>query len=187
MSNMLQISLEGLDGAGKSTTTKSLIRHYESEGLEVIGLTSPSRRPTGLFLRENIFRLSSEEKEKLFIEDLKESGEAIPSTADLAIWDRHVDSIYTSNRESNLGRIAAFASGLVLPDKTFYLRLDSEMAYERAVPITDHELDKSWLDQKFERYEELLRVSSDRIIPVDASKSTDEVLREIIEHIKEIL
>lgn len=184
MSEVLQVSFEGLDGSGKSTAAKNLADHYQGEGLDVVSLTSPSRRPNGLYLRKNIFQLSSEEKERLFIKDLKESGDAISPEADLAIWDRHIDSIYTSNVQSDMGRIGALSTGLVLPRKTFYLRLDSAAAYERAAPITDHALDKEWLDLKLKRYEELLCKNSDRIVPVNASQSAEEVLAEIIEHIK---
>lgn len=184
--NVLRISLEGLDGSGKSTARQNLVDHYESSGVEVVSLTSPSRRSSGLYLRQNLFSLSSEEKERLFIEDMKESDVAIPPAADIAIWDRHIDSVYTSNVESNLGRISALAAGLIMPKRTFYLRLSSDAAYDRAAPITDHALDKEWLDLKHKRYEELLNANPDRIIPIDASQSADVVLEEIIENVEEL-
>ena len=187
MRSKVHISLEGLDGAGKSTARKSLVDHYTLTGREVAELTSPSRRPEGQYLRQNMLLLSTEEIERLIIEDLRDSEAAIPEDTEIAIWDRHIDSLYTSNRGSDLGRICLLAAGLTLPKKTFYLRLDSSTAYERAAPITDHDLDKEWLDYKFERYEELLRANPDRIIPIDANQPANVVLHEITEHLKEDL
>jgi len=187
MPNTLSVSLEGLDGSGKSTAAERLRQHYVSRGRTVVALTSPSRRPGGLYLRQNLFRLDPEEKDELFMQDLKDSQAHIPPEANLAIWDRHVDSIYTSNPETNLGRIGTLSSGLVLPDMTCYLKLGIADAYDRATPITDHELDKEWLNMKYERYEELSELYPDRITTIDASQSVDDVLDEIINKVEERL
>jgi thymidylate kinase len=187
MTHELSISLEGLDGSGKSTVAPKVGAHYRELGYRVAELTSPSKSPTGLYVRQHMFEFSPEEKEKAFADDLRASQEGIPGDTEIAVWDRHIDSIYSSNKETTLAGVAILASGLRLPDMTFYLQLSAQEAYERALPITDHPLDLDWLIQKRDRYEELLSRYPERIVAVDATRSPENVFDEITDKIGEKL
>lgn len=179
MPGRLDVSLEGLDGSGKSTLAESLERHYRNVGIAVVGLTSPSRRPEGLALRRRLAELTPEEKDAAFSEDLRLSERQISPSADLVVWDRHIDSIYTSNSVpgdlNTLQKMAELAVDLKMPDLTFYLHLSVEDAYRRAAPITDHPLDREGLESKYLLYGELVGAYPDRIHIVDAMQPPDEV------------
>lgn len=177
----LSASFEGLDGAGKSTLATRLAEHYRSLGYSVVSLASPSRTPEGFELRRRLMELTSDEKDAAFAADIRESQRAIPAGTDLALWDRHLDSTYTSNRDATLHGMAAMAADLRMPDVTCYLRLSPADAFDRAAPITDHPLDEEWLEMKYGRYEELAREYPDRIQVIDAMQSPDEVFYQAAE------
>lgn len=187
MSHELSISLEGLDGSGKSTIAPKLGAYYRELGYIVAELTSPSKSPMGLYVRRHMFEFNPEEKEKAFADDLRVSQESISPDTDIAVWDRHIDSIYSSNKETTLAGVATLASGLRLPDMTLYLQISAKEAYERALPITDHLLDLDWLIQKRNRYEELLWRYPERIVAIDATRSPENVLDQITDKVGEKL
>jgi thymidylate kinase len=176
----LNVSSEGLDGSGKSTLSEALAKHYANLGLAVVTLRSPSRTPRGLELRSRLFELTGVEKDRAFIDDLVASQADIPEGTDLAVWDRHLDSVHTSNADSSLSRVREIASGagLVLPEVTFYLRMPLAAAIERAAPITDHPLDPDWMQMKLDRYEGL--IGAPRIHVIDATMPEADVLQAAI-------
>lgn len=187
MSHEISISLEGLDGSGKSTVAPKIAEYYRTLGYKVEALASPSNSPSGLYVREHMFEFNPEEKEKAFAADLYSSQIGIPPETDIAIWDRHIDSIYSSNKGTTLASMAILAQGLRLPDTTCYLRLEPREAYDRALPITDHPLDLDWLIMKYHRYEELLALYPERITPVDATTSPEDVLDQVIDRVGKLL
>lgn len=168
-------SFEGLDGAGKTTMVGSLRTHYESEGYLVTSMKSPSNSRFGQYIRRNMSTFDDWLKNRVYALDLEHNTRAIPVESDIVFWDRHIDSIYSSNIGCTMEEFVELARRLSMPTATLYLNLTPEQALQRALAISDHPLDINWLRFKNSRYRELINLYPERFYVIDASGSLDEV------------
>lgn len=175
MQEKLIYSFEGLDGGGKTTTIGLLRTYYESKGYSVAAMKSPSNSHFGQYIRSNLNNLDDWQKNRMFALDLEHSIRMIPSESDMVLYDRHIDSIYTSNAGCNLEEFVELANRIPLPAATLYLDVTPEKAMERALSISDHPLSIDWLKLKHSRYRELIDLYPERYYVIDAALPLNEV------------
>jgi dTMP kinase len=189
------ITIEGLDGAGKSTLAEALVEKIAARGRAVELL----REPGGVVVSERIRELvkdpqlsvSARTEALLYaaaraqlvhelIEPLLEQGAIV-------LLDRFVDSSLAyqgAGRALGVAQVAAvnrFATGPLQPDRTLLLRITpaAGRARQRERALAPDRLEREG-DAFFERiaaaYDELARAEPERIRTIDAARPPAQVL-----------
>jgi dTMP kinase len=189
------VTIEGIDGVGKTTLASALQDRLRARGTEVTLL----REPGGVLVAERIRALVKDPE--LHITGRAEAllyaaaraqlvEEAIAPLLDQGGWvllDRFVDSSLAyqgAGRQLGLEAVRAvneFATGGLRPDRTLLLTLDSELARGRSRSRGEPEdrlerEEREFFDRTAESYLELARSDPDRIRRIDASRPEAEVL-----------
>jgi dTMP kinase len=193
------VTLEGVDGAGKSTQARMLA---EALGPETVLLREPGGTVAGERLRELLkdasVELTPRAELMLFCAARAELVDQVisPSLAagrDVAC-DRFVDSTAAYQggaRGIDPGLVATLNAAAVrgcMPDRTILLRLDTETAVERArerceSPISDRfeaEGDR-FQDRIAAEFVRIAAAEPERFVVVDAAGSVDEVHARVLE------
>ena len=194
------ITLEGIDGCGKTTQVQRLAQRLEEElGKPVLVTYEP-----GGWGNEALRSLLLSQKFEhpyslmlLFMADRLEHLQRVICPAlqqgSVVICDRYLDSTYAYQVGHSQEREEVFdalveALNPVMPDVTFYLDLSPEQAWHRRCP-EEH-------DDVFERqglaFQESLKkafdrraeANSERIVVVDATLSIEELTEECIRQLK---
>ncbi len=187
------IAIEGIDGSGKTTIANYLSKLLKGMGYDVVVLKEPSDSEYGKKLKELNTRLPPEEECKLFlldrIEDVRNNILPALKSGKIVIMDRYYLSniAYQSARGLDPEKIRMENEKIApKPDLTIILDLDPEVALER--------IKSRGVFSPFERLEYLrevrrnfLRFADDRSVIIDASKSLDEVKREVEKVIQRFL
>jgi dTMP kinase len=176
---MTFISLEGIDGSGKSTQARLLAEALGPETLLV-------REPGGTVAAERIRDLLGDPS--LEIDPLAELLLFSAARADLlaalirpalaagrnVVADRFGDS-----------SVAYTAIDGLWPDVTVYLRIDPEVGMGRAAGDDRFEAEGLALQQAVaEAYDEIAAIASDRVATVDATGTVDEVQARVMEAVE---
>lgn len=195
------ISFEGIDGCGKSTQI-DLLKNY----LEINDLTySVFREPGGSEVSEKIRELLLHDSQEMdSITELllfsaarsqliKEKVIPLLERDEIVILDRFYDS---TTAYQGYGRelknleiiqiVNRLASHSTVPDITFYLKIEPELAHERTIKLSKDRMESSGID--FFRavsngYEELAK-NEKRFITIDASEGIDSIHSAIIKHLE---
>jgi dTMP kinase len=189
----LFISLEGVDGSGKSTQARLLA---EALGPETIAI----REPGGTDAAERIRELLADGAVPL--EPLAELLLFLAARADLTerviipaleggldvVADRFSDSSVAyqgSARGLGVGEVISLcdqATEGLWPDLTLLLKIDPELSLVRADGEDRFEAEGLELQQAVAvAYEEIARIASDRFVVIDAEGSVEEVHQRVIE------
>ncbi|MHC1722871.1 MAG: dTMP kinase [Aminipila sp.] len=204
MKRGLFISIEGPDGSGKSTQIRLLKEFLNNNGMEVI-LT---REPGGTVISEKIRQIILD-KEHIEMDPMTEALLYAASRAQhvtevikpglqsgkTVICDRFVDSsIAYQGYGRHLGDavriINEYAVAGCMPDITFLLKVDPSVGKNRIKEEEQDRLENEKLDFHnivFKGYLELEKIYTDRIIGIDATKNIEEISKQIISHMKNIL
>ena len=193
------VTLEGVDGAGKSTQARMLA---EALGPETVLLREPGGTVAGERLRELLkdasVELTPRAELMLFCAARAELVDQVISPSLAAgrdvVCDRFVDSTAAYQggaRGIGPGLVATLNAAAVrgcMPDRTILLRLDTETAVERArerceSPISDR------FEAEGDRFQDRIAAEFDRIaaaepgrfVVVDAAGSVDEVHARVLE------
>jgi dTMP kinase len=200
------ITIEGLDGAGKSTLSESLAAELAARGLRVELL----REPGGVELSERIralvkdpaLEVSPRAEALLYaaaraqlvaerLEPLLEDGTTV-------LLDRFVDSSLAyqgGGRDLGIEQVRAinmFATGMLEPDRTLLLRISPQEGRTRQGERAQEpdRLEREG-DEFFETiasaYDELARAEPQRVRVIDASRPADAVLREALVALEDLL
>jgi dTMP kinase len=193
----LFISLEGVDGSGKSTQARLLV---EALGEETVAI----REPGGTQAAERIRELLADPEVEL--EPLAELMLFCAARADLTervirpaleagrtvVADRFSDSsVAYQGAARGLGvgeaiTLCDTATDGLWPDLTLLLRLDPETGLGRAESDDRFEQEGLGLQQTVaEAYEEIAQIASDRVTVIDANGSVDEVHQRVLEAVRE--
>jgi dTMP kinase len=189
------ITIEGIDGAGKTTLAAGLLEALRERDLEVELL----REPGGVQLSERLRALVKDPQmsvgaraEALIYAAARAQlvSEAVVPHLERGTWvllDRFVDSSLAyqgSGRELGMDAIAElnrFATGSLVPDRTLLLVLAPDAARARAGqrPGTPDRLereDQAFFDRVLEGYEQIARRDPGRVRRVPAEGSAEVVL-----------
>jgi dTMP kinase len=193
----LFISLEGVDGSGKSTQARLLV---EALGQETVAI----REPGGTQAAERIRELLADPGVEL--EPLAELMLFLAARADLTervirpaldadrdvVADRFSDSSVAyqgAARGLGVGEVIGLcdtATDGLWPDLTLLLRLDPEAGLARAESDDRFEREGLGLQQAVaEAYEEIAQIASDRVEVIDATGSVEEVHERVMEAVRE--
>jgi dTMP kinase len=202
------ITVEGPDGAGKSTILKELYRKLIEEGFEVV----QTREPGGVSIAEQIREvILNKDNTAMDIrteallyaaarrQHLVEIVIPALEKGSIVICDRFIDSslAYQGNGRgigmTEVMNINQFAIEDKMPDLTLYFDISPEEGLKRIARHDGREvnrLDLESLDfhQKvYEGYQSLIKQYPDRIKVIDASKSKEEVFEQAYDIVKRFI
>ena len=182
------VTLEGLDGSGKTTVWNSLNDDYPDAVC--------TREPTNSWYGEAVYRSINEETAdplaELFLYTADHanhlSDRIRPALEDgkLVISDRYSDSRYAyqgATLEDEVDEPMAYIQSIHepftrRPDLTFYLDIDPETAAERSGKTNKFE-QATYLETVRDNYEQLIAADPERFVRVDASQSPKAVYEQI--------
>jgi dTMP kinase len=193
----LFVSLEGIDGSGKSTQAKLLAEVLGPETLTI-------REPGGTDAAERIRELLADPA--LELDPFAELLLFLAARADLTervirpaleagreiVSDRFADSSVAyqgAARGLGVGEVISLtdaATDGLWPDLTILLRVDPEVGLKRA--DGDDRFESEGLDLQravAAAYEEIAQIASDRVVVVDGEGTVEEVHERVMEAIRE--
>ena len=199
--NPLFITLEGIEGSGKSTNIKVINNYLKDKNINYINTREPGGSEVGDQLRNILLntekKLSNQTELLLMLADRVNHIETLiqPNLEKgiTVISDRFMDSSYAyqgGGREMGLDTITKIIDGLniIQPNLTLLFDLPVEMALERArkrSKLDRFESEDYDFHQRIrETYLFLAEEDSERIKIIDASKDIEEVesqVRKILE------
>ncbi len=190
------ICVEGLDGCGKTTQVKLLVRWLRSEGYEVLRTAEPTRGTLGRIIKRSLRRagLRARVEALLFAADRLEHAESliIPSLREgkIVVSERCVYSslAYQSARGLPMEWIEGINVFAPLPDFAILIDVPPEMCVRRI--RGRRKLDKFESDLELQRtvrmkYLELVRKG--RLELVDGTGSVGDVHQQIRKLVEKIL
>ena len=198
------ISLEGIEGSGKTTSLQTINKILDKQSIEHINTREPGGSSIGNELRELLLNkkttISSEVELLLMLADRKAHvDKVIRPNLNKGTWvvtDRFMDSTMAyqgGGRGLEISKIELIAGALELPVPTLTLLFDLpvNLAFQR---IADREnLDRfesepiDFHNKIREAYLRLAEKNKDRIVIIDSSKSLKEVSAQVKKAINQIL
>jgi dTMP kinase len=193
----LFISLEGVDGSGKSTQARLLVEELDEDTVAI-------REPGGTEAAERIRELLADPAVPL--DPMAELMLFLAARADLTervirpaleagrhvVADRFSDSSVAyqgAARELGVGEVIGLcetATDGLWPDLTLLLRIDPETGLGRAAGDDRFEQEGLALQQAVATaYEEIAVIASDRVTVIDATGSVEEVHARVMEAVRE--
>lgn len=199
------ITFEGADATGKSTQVNLLAAALKASGMDCVLTREPGGTPTAERIRELVLDPSIQVGERaelmLYLAARAEHVQKLirPALAQgqVVICDRFMDSTLAYQgiaRELGLQEVLAvnsFATGGLIPDITFLLTVEQEVAESRRVARGQcaDRLEAEGLDFK-ERvrrgFIEVQQLYPQRIILIDANRDIEQIHAEIMAYINKI-
>jgi dTMP kinase len=200
---MTFISVEGLDGAGKTSVVEAVDNYFSEQGDTVVTTKEPTERVLGRRVRT---RLAEPESEPLidfflFMADRWDHITNVIQPADeqgsLVISDRYADSTrpyqpiamtgdgtpFTDQMGAQVFIEMVMQSWNYKPDLTIYIDISVDTAIERAAGDEKYE-DRAFLEQVAQQYEKLCD-SRSRIVRVDGEQPVKAVAADAIAAIED--
>jgi dTMP kinase len=194
------VTFEGVDGSGKTTQAGLLAEALRADGLDVVATREPGGTQLGEEVRELLLEgveMSPWAETTLFAAARAELVEcvirpALASGKDV-VCDRYIDSSLAYQgiaRGLGLERVLdlnLLVTGELLPDRTFLVLLDPDVAFQRTKASDRIERE----GQEFHRavdeaYRSLAQMFPDRIIPVDGNRDAESIAEEIRGRLREL-
>lgn len=200
------ITIEGTDGSGKSTQLELLMDYLRKKGADVIFTREPGGTQISEKIREIILDVNNSEMTGITEALLYAAARSqhveekiIPAleAGKIIICDRFVDSSIAYQgaarglgAEKIMGINEAALHG-IMPDMTLFFDLSPEKGIlrkknERALDRLEKEK-MDFHEKVYEGYKNLCKKYPERIKPIDADRSIDEVHSEVIEVIDGLL
>lgn len=195
------ISLEGTEGCGKTTLANNLLKYFAEKKLDAVY----TREPGGSMIAEKIRDVLLDPKHTamdprcealLYAASRRQHlvEKIIPAleAGKIVLCDRYIDSslVYQGIARhigiAEVEKINQFAIGDYYPDLTFFLDLDPKTGLERI--NRDHSREVNRLDMEtlafhqtvYAGYQEIAKRYPERIMTIDASRSPELVLEDVI-------
>ena len=197
------ITLEGIEGSGKTTSMKSINNFLEQKKIGYINTREPGASSIGSELREILLNpntnISSDVELLLMLADRKDHVEKIilPNLLNdiCVISDRFMDSSIAyqgGGRQLDLNMINSLSAYLELPNPDLTLLFDLPVKISLERTKKRGELDRfekeeiEFHNRIRESYLKLANDNSDRIKVIDSSQSPDKVQAKVIEIISKL-
>jgi len=200
------ITIEGIDGAGKSTLAAALLDALEARGLDVTLLREPGGVPAAERIRDLVIdpdlHVTPRTEALLYAaaraQLVEEAIEPLLLEGKWLLLDRFIDSSLAyqgGGRELGIDSVRAineFAIRTARPDRTLLLMIDPGVGRDRSRsrPGAPDRLEREH-DDFFERtvsaYLELASRDPDRIRKLDASRPPDQVLAAALAELSDLL
>lgn len=206
MKKGLFISIEGLDGSGKTTQVTHIKEYLESKNLNTLLLREPGGTSIGEKIREILLDAENTEMDSIAEMLLYASSRAqimaqkvIPAldSGTTVICDRFIDSSIAYQgygRQLDINEVYAVnytAIRHILPDLTFFLDQHPNTSLRRRKEASKADrLENEKMEfhnRVYKGYKELCEKYPKRIIVLDASKSIEEIGEKITEQIDKFL
>ncbi len=202
------ITVEGTDGAGKTTQIKLLEKHLTERGYRVFLTREPGGTAIGEKIRDILLdrnNSSMNEMTEAFlyaasrIQHVKEKIQPCMEEGQIVICDRFIDSSLAYQgfgRQMGVERILAvnhLAIGAFAPDLTLYFDLKPEKGIVRKQEEKSHELDRmesekaEFHERVYEGYQYLINHYPDRIVRIRADRTIEDVKQQVWQAVDKIL
>lgn len=205
MKKGLFITMEGPDGAGKSTQLELLKKYFAEKG-KIVNFT---REPGGTKISEKIREviLDKNNKEMAYMTEallyaasraqlVEEFIKPALARNEVVICDRFVDSSiayqgYGRKLGNAVAEINKYATNGVIPDLTILLKIDTKKGLDRVEKIGNGKdrMEQESLDfheRVLNGYLALEDIYPNRIVGVNADGSIEEVRKEILRYVEKV-
>jgi dTMP kinase len=198
------ITVEGVEGSGKSTQCVRLAQHLSARGLEVVRTSEPDGTPLGSRVRA-LFEADGPTPTPLtqtflFMAARQEHVTRViaPALARRAvvISDRYADATvayqgYGQGMDvQTIRELNMLATGGVLPDLTLVLDLDPAAGMRRIrgrALDTFEKMDTAFHRRVREGYLEIARADKNRVVVLDADREPDALHADVVRAVDELL
>lgn len=206
MSNSIFISLEGGEGAGKTTAARYLLQRLAERNIQAVYTRQPGGSPLGMKIRELLLHQDRQPAPRaelmLFMADRAQHVEQfirpwLEQNDMVVICDRYTDSTLAYQgfgRGIHLGTLEQLnhiATDGLVPDHTFLLDVEPEIGLARRKDRDENNLDRETLAfhrKVVEGYRLLAKRQPERFHVVDANGSLEQTLenlmRSAFEHLR---
>jgi len=201
------LSLEGIEGAGKSTQIIKLKEYLEEKNFRVLILREPGGTIFGEKLRSAVLA-SNKELHPLAELNLFASSRAqllyevtlneLATPGTIIIYDRYIDStIAYQGVARELGVASVLTNHMTFPlslspHLTFYLRIEPELSVERqkmrnAPKDYFEKRGVDFYEKLVSGYDQAAELFPDRIVTIDASPSVDVIFEKMRTYLDKVL
>lgn len=202
------ITIEGPEGAGKTTVMQDVFEQLQSEGYDLISTREPggiriSERIREIILDNEFTEMDGRTEALLYAaarrQHLVEKIEPALAQGKIVLCDRFVDaSLAYQGYARGLGidevlSINEFAIGKLMPDLTLYFDVEPEIGLNRIAKNDSRELNRLDVESlAFHQavrtgYQEVVKRYPNRIQVIDASQSQEEVTNYVLNVLKKTL
>lgn len=200
----LFITLEGGDGAGKSTQIRNIESFFDKKGLVVVHTREPGGTPISEKLRDILLDSNNREMEAVTemliyaaarAQHVRELVMPQLEKGSIVICDRFLDSsIAYQTYGRKLGDMVEIVNGYatdgLTPDLTFWMDIDPDAGKERVSKMGD--FDRLEMEERdfhyrvYDGYKKIAENNPERVKRIDATRSVEEISEEIVNYLEEI-
>ena len=197
MKKGLFITFEGADGCGKTTQMKLLAEYLKQQGKNVVLTREPGGKGLGEKVREILLNYDGPVSDRcesfLFLADRAQNIDIIvnPAVEDgkIVLCDRHIDSTVAYQGYGRgldierINKLNDIATNGKKPDLTFVFDIDVETSMKRVGKEKDR-MESAGIDlhnRVRKGYLELAKQEPQRIKVLDATKSIEEIHKNVVE------
>lgn len=200
----LIISLEGIEGSGKSTQIAKLTDYFEQKGYSVLSLREPGGTDTGEKIRNVLLNLPKETypltEALLFAASRAEllTHKILPFIQDkksVVLLDRYIDSSYAYQAyagklgEDAIKAIHSIDPLTIMPDITFYYKISLKTSMERQSKRgqkKDYFESKpdSFYEKLIKGFDERAQNFSERIFIINGEQDSESVFQDSVKNIR---